>query len=284
MPQVPDCVGTYELDHPVCNGDPDPDASEQDRAVCAWRDRCRGLQLFCREFSHDPASVVASYPFAGLVSLTEAQIEKHDIRNGQTAEEREAEPVPDEESEVEATEPEPRKPPTPRKPPKRSRATRKVPSRRSRKGVGRQKSPLNETMLELAEHFEVLLRDLFPERTFATGNRVVVKPGVFYPVDRVSGSHYISWYCTSAEGSDHALACIRFKPRLGVVDIGLPVEQEELRNFLGVRTYKRLSVKPYKTGQFRSLASKLDTGGVGLVVEVLKRLIEADIIALPEGK
>jgi hypothetical protein len=270
MAHIPPCVGTFERNHSTCNGDPRGTCAE-DLAPCAWRNRCAGLQIYCDREGKLPEVVVASLAFDRFVDLCEGYVEKFQITEGISTGDGEEKAPP---------EPQPKAPPAdPPAPP--SKRPEKAPSQRNNRKPAKPKGKLPRELTALQAHFAQCLKDRFPGRRFASGKRVLVKPGIFYPVDRVEGSHYISWYCTARTGQDIALACVRFKPRLNCVDIGLPVEPDELKAFLGEERFKRLQVKPYKTGQFLSLCTKLDMEGAALVAEAVHSLVETDVIALP---
>lgn len=255
MPEPPRCVGTYESDHPTCNGDP-TGLTEQERLPCAWRNRCAGLQLFCHETSQIPEIVVATLDYDRLVQLCETRVEIHDIVDGIPG----GPPKP---------EPEPKSPARPKK-----RTSRTISSKKN----GGSKAPLSDDVLALGSHFERCLKDEFPNRRFAKKKRVLAKPGTFYPVDRTRASRYLSWYCTTDKGQDRAIACLRFKPRLGSVDIGLPVQVEVLRDALDEKTFQRFAPKASVLGQFQSLLKHLDREAVGLAAETIKRLVDRELL------
>jgi hypothetical protein len=251
---VPPCVGHFELGDKTCNGDP-AGATEQDRMPCAWRNRCAGLQLYTKERGVAPEVVVASSTTDELAKLCQRYADDHAIEDGVVGG---------------------RQPP----PPKKKRVVRS-PQNKSKRPVTRPMPPINDEVRALHDHFEQTLRDFFPDRRFASGQRVLVKPGTFYSIDRLRGSQYISWYCTVAKGRDRALACVRFKPGLVRLDIQLPASVEELKSFLGARLFKRLQPKPFIDGQFKSVCMHLDREGVAECAEVLRRLVESDVVALP---
>lgn len=264
----PPCVGTYEQEHVQCDGDAAADSFEE-RSPCAWRDRCVALQLYSLEHDKEPEEVVAAQDLNGLVQLCDTYVEKHGIERGRTAEER----VDEEPSSEEVI-----MPPVSKK--------RRVPPQR-KNGPKKRRARLNqigEDMAQLHAHFVDQLRERFPDRRFANGARVLVRPGTFYPIDRTEGSAYISWYCTTERGRDAAIACVRFKPGLGTVDIELPVELDRLQGALGKRTFKRLNAKPIHDGQFRTLCMHLDLEGVGLCVESIRRMVDDGILRLPETR
>lgn len=279
MPAPPECVGTFEVENTICNGDPNGSTPEQ-QAPCAWRNRCAGLQAYCLESNAQPEVVVATLDYERLVGLCEAKVEQLGISKGIVGGPPEEAPVAS--GDVQPAGASPRvETPKPKAPKKRRRSAPQVRGRGPSGGTSKRRLPLAEDLLTLGAHFETSLRDLFPEREFATGKRMIVRPGIFYPVDRTKGSHYVSWYCTSRSGSDHALACLRFKPRLGKVHLGLPVKLEDLKAFLGARTFKRLNLSEHHAGQFFALANGLDAEGLALAAEVIKQLVEADLIPLP---
>ena len=282
MPSPPPCVGQFEVGDPTCNGDPDGE-HEEDRAVCAWRNRCAGLQLHCGNQGFSADEVVATLDYKLLVALCEKQVETHRIAQGVAggpeAEESDGKETKPADGQPEASKAKVEKKGKPKKKTERKQVS---PNKKSQRRVSSPKPPMKNGMLELRAHFETTLRDLFPERRIAAGNRVLVKPGQFYCLDRTRGSRFVSWYCTVTRGRDVALALIKFKPGLKCVHIALPVDAEEMRAFLSKDVLAVLDPQSHRDGQFRSVCKRLDHEGVALVVESIKRLAEADLIALPE--
>lgn len=290
MPSPPPCLGQFEVGDTICNGEPDG-ADADARAPCAWRNRCAGLQIHCAQNSYSADEVVGTLDYGALVTVCEAIVESHSIRQGIPAsadgdeedapEEKPVEAQPEaqpEASEAKSAD----KGNSPPKPLAKTERRLVSPNRKTERKVAKPKAKLEDEMLALHQHFETLMRDHFPTRNFGNGRQVLVKPGTFYMLDRTKGSHYIAWYCTAARGRDIALACVRFKPRLGCVHIELPLPIEELKGFLGAAALKRLSPKSYADGQFQTMCTYLDHEGIGLAVETIKKLVEADLIALPE--
>lgn len=263
MPQAPSCVGTYERLDIVCNGEP-TGKTDTDRAPCAWRNRCSGLRIYCEERGKAPEIVVASSSYAALVDLCETHVVEHRVWDGIAG------------NAPMTTLPDP--PPKPEK--QKSYKKRLAPSLKNKrpKRIPTNPLPLEKGILEFATNFENLLRDKLPNRRFASGKRLLVKPGTFYPVDRSKASRYISWYCTVSNGPDRAVASIRFKPRLGTVDIALPVAEDELAK---AGSLKGFEVKKAEHGQFRILLTHLDKKGVAGVVNLLEKLLDKEILALP---
>lgn len=298
MPTVPACVGTYEAGHTTCDGDPHG-ATEEERVACAWRNRCVGLSLHCIESGARPEEVVGAVSYETLVALCEARVETAGIVAGRPENARD-QATPTRETPASASPDEPAsrafegvrdrpvkpakaKPAKPAKPAKRkSWRVWRAPVSKGTRPIRSPKGPLPDAVLALSTQFENALRDYFPGRRFSAGKRVLVKPGTFYTVDRIRGSHYVSWYCVAPRGRDIALACVKFKPRLGCVEIELPIDGDELRAFVGATVFARLNVKPFSNGQFRCVATRLDSVGVTHVAETIKQLAEADIISLPK--
>lgn len=269
MPQPPACVGHFDAQDVICNGDPQG-ASVEERAPCAWRNRCAGLQILCEETGQASEIIVASLAYPALVALCETKIREHHLEDGLPR------PTKQERREATAASSPPVEEVRERKSNKRRVAPRAKHDRYKKTG-----NELPDDAKALHDHFEQVLRDFFPERRFGTGKRVLIKPGTFYPIDRVAGSQYVSWYCTVAKGRDIALACVRVKPRILRADIQLTVSVEELRKFLGAKTFKKLSPCDFKDGQFKLLCKRLDREGIALCAETIRKLAETDILVLP---
>lgn len=290
MPSPPPCVGQFEVGDLTCNGDPDGQ-DEEDRIPCAWRNRCAGLQLHCLASSFSADEVVATLDYKTLVGLCEAQVEKHSISRGIPGGPEEGDEAwpGDEppERQPEALEAKPAVKGKPKDKPKRTtRKHLRAPQTKGRRKPPRKKedpkTKLRKSMVELKTHFELMLGDVFPERRIADSNKVLVKPGQFYCLDRTDGSQYVAWYCTMPKGRDAALAMIHFKPRLKRVHVEVPVAIENMQEFLGKDVFKRLKPETRVRGQFKTICKDLDKEGIGLLVESLRRLTDADLIALPE--
>jgi len=283
MPQPPPCVGTYEPDNTICNGDP-RGLRVEDRAPCAWRNRCAGLRQYCGDNDQTPSLVVASLSYPALVALCEGQVKDHAIVDGAVrGQPAEAEiPSPHDD----AAKGQPARAGAKANGHTRDRKSdkRMVPPqvRNARALATKPAIPLSDSAKDLHRHFEQVLRDFFPDRRFGSGRRVLVKPGTIYPIDRSARSQYVSWYCTVSKGRDLALACLRAKPTHGLVDVQLTVTLEELRKFLGVRTFKKLGARTFSDGQFLVLCPNLDREGLALCAETIRKLVEVDIIVLPE--
>ena len=55
----PACIGTYEVGHVQCDGDPSS-KSEKDRKPCHWRDRCGGFQAHLESVGSDVEDYMVS--------------------------------------------------------------------------------------------------------------------------------------------------------------------------------------------------------------------------------
>lgn len=109
LPNPPQCVGTYEPGHQICDGIPGA-ALKRDEVPCAWRDHCAGLKAFCVERGHQPSRVLETLNNREtLVALCESQIEKHGIKEGKATKnlpvEKPAEPEKQPEPQVVAATP-----------------------------------------------------------------------------------------------------------------------------------------------------------------------------------
>lgn len=297
----PPCVGTYEADHEICNGNPRGKTSYEQRA-CAWRDRCVGLQAYAQEYELSPLDVAASQDPKSLEALCVTYVERYSIKEGVIGALPEGEvpalPPPvlvedpdagveDEPGDVLAHEGESAKHhgrgvPRPDShgtyaSRRRRKAAKKA--KRRKKGVKpstRYTVPLNDEVLGLGAHFERHLKKLFAKKhrvRSQRSKRVLARPGTIYAIDRTNTSRYVSWYCLQARGRDQAIACVRFKPALQRLDIEVPVDVDDLRAVLLPKQFKRLRVRPLNDGQFHALCTHLDHEATALVVEALAKLV-----------
>lgn len=81
-------------------------------------------------------------------------------------------------------------------------------------------------------------------RQFAQ-NRLVL-PGELYLVDRLAQARYVAIYARAHRGHDRPFVRLRLKPKVGVVELRLPVEAPEAARALGAEAVA------LKSGQFRS--------------------------------
>lgn len=159
----------------------------------------------------------------------------------------------------------------------------RTPSRRPRKKTKRApRATMPPEVLEIAQHFEMCLRDALPKHSFAKAGRVVVQPGTLYAVNRVKGSRYVRWYCSSKGGRDFAVACLWFKIRSKTVDIAIPADIEQLQKAVGDKAYARLNPKHKVDGQFYTVCRGMDKEGAAKVVQALKKLSK-DVLPFLKG-
>lgn len=247
---IPTCVGTFQPSDKQCDGDP-RGKTQDERAPCAWRSRCAGLQIHCLEMEVAPPTVVGQLAVPALIQLCERYVTDRRIVNGRPSSEEDPAPLPPKKSEA--------------KPVKRLRT----------------RSPIAPDVMELHTHFVEQLRSNFPGRRIATGKRLLVYAGTLYPIDRRKRSHYIAWYCSTTQGYDKAVAMVIFHPRFRNVDIALPVWPEAVSDLLNIRAAKKLHVAPWNNGQFKSICAKLDREGIGLCAETIRKLVDTEVIKLP---
>ena len=144
--------------------------------------------------------------------------------------------------------------------------------------------PPSDELRAMADHFERMLVDLFPERRFCTSARVLVTPGTFYYVDRSRLCFYISWYCTSLVGFDRPIARLMFKPQTNSIDVELPISVDDIKACLGVRKLEVLKPVHRKRGAFITLCRHLKEEGLGIAAETIKLIIQAGKLQLPAGE
>jgi hypothetical protein len=269
MAEIPPCAGTYEAGHTTCDGDP-KGATEADRMVCQWRNRCAALQIYCAERNVDPQGLLVSLPRDQLVKVTADYVVRHQIVDGKPG----GKANKAAKAKSNKTPPEPREPAKP-KPPILKGKHRS----RKRSGIG----PLTGDIAALYQCWLDAMKLSFPDRRFATGLRVLAKAGTLYPVDRLDSTNYIAWYSLAREGRDPPVAKLVFKPRLVRVDVMLPVTVSDLERLLGQRAFKKLRPETQEWGSFLCVCRNLDAERVQLCAEVIRRLVDVGRIDLDHG-
>lgn len=290
---APPCVGTYEHDSTVCNGDPaSSDPNEQ--ATCAFRDRCVGLMAHAHDTGENPEKLAASLPIDQLVELTDGRVATHAIHAGRITQDP-PEGFPSElvqlaEPEVVADPPAeaPSEAPaasgdTPKAEPKADKKVAETGSEATGKAKAKaaKSREIPPEVTELYNHFVAKLKEAFPGRPFFDdGKTVATTSGSMYPIDRSAKSKYISWYAKTPSGRDRAVALVKLKSNLKNVDVELPVDMEAAKRLLGP-SFDKVNAKPIKDGQFKVLCVGLDKEGVALCAEAIKNAAEGSDLDLP---
>ncbi len=262
MPQPPDCVGTYEEDHTTCNGQP-RGKSEEDRAPCAWLNRCVGLLLYCADRGEVPEFVVAHRTYEQLVRLCEQAIGEHGVVNGVVGAPTTEQKKPSTKKRKPAPNPTPSPSATPRQ---RRRQRRSLACR-----IGRN-SP-QPAFRELVKRFEAQLRKGLPGVRFVTnGVQVLVRPGAVYRIDRTARTGYVAWYCTTLDGP-RPLARVRFLPRTEELNVEIPITKSQLRKCLAKDAFASLNVRAWVSGYFHSRCQHLGDAAVDLCATTVAELV-----------
>lgn len=286
---MPPCVGQYEVDDATCDGDikaSDP----EDRIHCLWRDYCLAFQLHLKETKktvddmvvielHNLSGVeehyaVAKQGVAEFMATLEKNIKRWGIRNGVAT----LDPI---------------------KAPKQ--ATNKATSAKDGRRKRRNWAPYNrgrrrtiEALIAMAErnrahvygiydHFLATLIESLPGHRFPRGKEACL-PGRLFLRDRRARSLYVSIYVqTNTKAKPKPLAVIRFKPRRGFIDIGMPLR---IAQFKGVDrdTIKRMNLIAREDGGFFSFATDQDKDGAEMVAQVIGRMVTNGILELPQPK
>ena len=254
MSDAPPCIGDYAPNDLTCNGNP-LGVDQEDRRPCGWRDRCTGLQIYAERKETGSETIRAILSEAELVRIGDHCVRRFGVVAGQATV----------------------FPPLPagHKPQKDTRKARKRPPRVLK---------FSDDLLSLHVHFVARLRIMFPDRVFASGNQVITKPGVFYPVDRIAKSGYVRWYC-SAPDQDVGLASVHFKVKPGLVNVHIPLEIEDVRSILSTSILRKVDpTGDDVSGQFRTLCRGLGREGLSIVVDILERAHNLGMLVLPEIK
>lgn len=213
---------------------------------CAWREPCRRLALFCRTTGFNP-EILQECTLEDLERLAKAVDDTGRI-SGTVAD-------------VLAPQ------------------DKAKPARSHR---------FSERMWRLHLHFENHLRDRFGAERVRNSmheekqDQVILRPGSFFPVDRSERSGYVVWYCKTGERYDRPLFVVYFRPKLGCVDLHLPVSIEKLEERFSRETLRRLSPAPVVDGWFVTLCKGLKEEGIGLAVGAMKKLVDRGDYEIPE--
>lgn len=252
--EIPECYATFEVGHPQCEGDP-KGRDDGERAPCAFRDRCRGLQIHVSRQAggkiDDEAieRVLGGLDDESLVSTADMVVDELDIVDGRLRSERPAAPV--------------------------STATKKRRRRPSRK------APYPDRLMELYQHGRRCFRDRFADWRFADKGQIIAGPGVIYEANRLATCDYVTFYCSSEGGPHHAMASFRFRPGSSVIDVELPVEAVTLEAAIPKKKFEKLDVRPLDRGLLRSVVKAVDDEAtIGLIVETLRRFADDGRMAM----
>lgn len=259
IPPTPPCVGTHEPGNTSCDGDP-KGSTVAEVSPCAWRDRCVGLQLYCAETGTTPDAVVQRYDRNGLIQLANKAVAKHGVKDGRP----EGAPEPEPTAEPDAASP---------------RRVRVAVRRRTKAKA----PPLPQECVELYEHLLTQVRTQFPGLRWSEGKKVVVTPGTIYTRDHIDASRYITLYVKAARGWDRPLVSVHFKPLLRLLDVEIPLPLETLQRAVKPSILRKLDPRPLKHGgQFKCTCRHLDKGGVGYLIEALRKLDESGKITITD--
>lgn len=264
---MPPCIAGYEVGDRTCNGDPKAE-SEEDRAPCAFRDRCVamiklvelkqgkdpefGLERLVsirRRKSDRQKVAVPRIDGEKLVGSLDKVIAKYGIKDGRLAN-------------------------------KTGKSAAKVPkSKPSAKAA----PPSKEKSSELASWFSDCLQK-------ATGRAIHPVPGdaetgEMYLVDRMEKSNYAACYCKGPKGRGRiAVASMIPNRRSGSLQIRIAADFHQYYRAISKDARERLDPGDFtgKDGHFKVRIMGLDKELAALAAETVALAIEKGIISLPE--
>lgn len=268
---MPRCVGQYEADHKVCDGD---GASKvpAERLACPHRDVCVAVRLRMEETGRARSAYVvqrednAGNPYAAPRNPEAFQrIVKHTLRRYGVADGRA----------------------TTRPKATASRGRRLAPAdtgvARRGKSKGKPRPPRSQAAIEMDPWYDEWLAYIVR----ATGREVArlpveARPGQLYVRDQRRLSYYVAVYCKARRGRDVPIGCLLWRPRFCSIDVKFSVPPGEWVG-IGRDTMRMLKPVAHNDGVWVAMASLCDIGRVRLSAEVLARLICGGILKLPEA-
>ena len=273
MREIQHCIGTYEPEDAVCNGDPGGEGA--DREVCTWRERCAGFQAMLKQQGKAPEDFVkysihpaepgrpeyeyaeAKSGFGKFVEMCQDQIKRFGVVKG--------------------------------------KATRKpgkvVDKKKSRGPTAKTQKKASTTLRKLAkvkrdelriqfDEFRRVLAENIPGVKFSKTNTAVL-PGRFYVVDRVETSGYMSVYCKATLRRDSPIVSVKFKPRAMTFDMEIPATVKDFEG-VGKGTMKKLSPRSFSDGLFNTIMCDLDVEARSLLAEIIGKFIADGRIETPK--
>ena len=278
----PPCVGTYQRGDQECDGD----------SPCQWRDKCGGLKLFIAESGQELDRWVDNETGALRIQPDRfrdfclEQVGHFDIVDGLPRAEHEAHESKRVAAPPSMPEPEPTaneraylqkriKPifePLTRPFKEGARSPRKTSSTAAAKN--------REDAMRLFEHFKDRLLEQFKDRRMGSGERAAI-PGEMYMLDHRKRSRYLAFYCRSPGGHDVPVVCVIPLAATRALEARLPVTLKDFLEHVPIDNKTLRQAKAIHVGRFKTRIVGLNYNDSALLAQVIGKLVEHAIIALP---
>lgn len=275
------CIGEYEADDLICNGNPSGSAFEQ--AACYWRDRCAAFKIHVKEVGLGIDDFVVidvvidgkdeehlarpkNCGYGEFISMLDEVVKKYGIKDGVSTK------LPTEKASRASAKPGDKR---------KKHSPKKSVQRKAKKALAKLAAEKRAKMKDMFEWFRThLIESLEGGYIFSTPGTAPL-PGKLYIIDRTAKSGYISIYCKSPKGVDVPIALVIYKTRQMKMDIRVPVEAIGYKG-VSQKTVQRLAPQPIDDGLFRSTMRNLDKEGVALAAQTIAQLAKQGIINLPQ--
>jgi len=272
---IPHCVGCYDAGDPPCDGEPEGGTKQE--APCRWRDRCLGFKLFLAEndaapedyieetILHDAGeeSIYEATPEMGhaqFIKLCDDKVKAYGIKDGRTT-----------------------KDPN-RKRPLKKRTKDGPDIKRLRASAKRNAELCLQKRMELKDRFDEFkdkLAELLHKYRFITRNQTP-PPGRLYVVDRLKNSRYMSIYCASPN-RNKPICMMRFKPRLQMFDILLPITADEFTAYVEDKYVRLLAPEPIADGMYKCIIKNVGKEKLLVMTAIIANFINTNKLNLPKA-
>lgn len=280
--RMPRCLGSFEVDDPQCDGNP-VGKTEEERAPCAYRDRCSGFiklmeetqrprDYFVRSLSVRTDDGDVLYTFANREDFDaelNRQIARWGIVSGQVMNKKPA------------TFKRPR-------PPKGIAIVRpKVTKAQVRPG-GKARAKMLDGMREKSQEVTQWLIKRTAKRLArkVAAYPEAARPGDLYLVDRLQSSNYCALYCKNRGGRPTGICSMLYRPSSGQIEVRLAMAFDDYCAVISKAEAARLQPLDYsgKDGIFNIRIRGVDAEAASLISETLQKASKAGKLVLPEAR
>lgn len=283
---MPRCLGAFEEDDPQCEGNP-VGKTEDERAPCAYRDRCLGFvklmditkrprDYFVRtvETVTGPKAKHIHYTFANrddFEGLVNEQILLWDIQGGRA---RNSKPL-----KARVIQKKPAKLTERLRPPKPTKAF----ARAGAKARSKQTRDGREKSREICQWYIKRVSARLGRKVAAFEE--AARPGELFLVDRLESSNYCALYC-KGKTKRIAITSVLYKPNKGLIEVRLAVPFEEYVTTCSRSERETLAPVDYtgKDGAFKVAILNVDSHNASLVAETLAKVDKRSGFKFPEAR
>lgn len=158
-------------------------------------------------------------------------------------------------------------------------------------GHSRARLKKREDLIKMINHFEFCLRDGFGLIRFqgvpgAPIRPVAFRPGKFFLETSKRGGTPRGgiWLCVSEDKYDIELARLFpiYHGSEAAMNVAFPVRSQEIESVVSLKAFSRLRLKQIERPPWFSLGVRLDMSGVGAAASLIKRLVDVELIRIPE--